>query len=258
MLGEGVDRWTRIPRQLQGENMNRLKNIHLATLIRFLCYFSTFAVIFVVFLRVLCLCGSHMVLKENCIIEWIEFFWLFLISVFLFGAARRTTEYSALFSILAFLPLIAGTRELDGVFDKVFKGAWVIPASAIAMVVLYRIFKSFGQLKAEILRFVQTQQMVFLGIGFFIVVIFSQLMGRQIVWRLILCEHYVRNVGRFVEEILEFLGYVILVIGSIECYLAAGANHRKDIRGSAIDTGQDIKVNGSPNKQIQPTLYTRG
>lgn len=61
--------------------------------------------------------------------------------------------------------------------------------------------------------------MVFLGVGFFIIVVFAQLCGQQSMWKVILEQHYQRNIGRFLEEILEFLGYIILITGSIECYL---------------------------------------
>ena len=115
-------------------------------------------------------------------------------------------------------------------FDYAFHGAWAIPAGAIALMIVRRAFKSFGQLKAETLRFIETQQVVFLGIGFFTLVIFAQFTGRQVVWRAILGEHYVRIAGRFAEEIFELLGYVILVIGSIECYVSAGADQPKALR----------------------------
>jgi hypothetical protein len=202
--------------------MNDLKNMQIKTLSRFLLYFAVFTIILVLLSLLLCRYGYGTGLREDGIIEWFEFLWLCISSLFLFLAARRTNEYASLFSVLWIIPLIAGIRELDAVFDSIFHGAWVIPAAAISMVVFYRIFKSFGQIKIEALRFTQTQQVVFLGIGFFIVVVFSRVCGEQAVWNSLLGEHYIRKVGRFIEEYLEFFGYVIIIIGSLECYLSSG------------------------------------
>jgi hypothetical protein len=217
--------------------MNGSKNIQTATLIRFSVYFTSFAVILFVILKMLSRYGLDLVLEENGIIEWLEFLWLILSSLFLFLAARRTNEYPVLYPILSLLPLIAGIRELDGPLDKIFHGAWMVPATILELTVLYRIIRSFGQFKAEALRFTQTQRMVFLGIGLFIVVVFAQLSGQQVVWLAILGEHYVRSVGRFVEELLEFLGYIILLIGTIECYISSGI-HRAGC--GAFDTSREV------------------
>ncbi|MBN2269635.1 MAG: hypothetical protein JXN61_03420 [Sedimentisphaerales bacterium] len=143
-----------------------------------------------------------------------------LSSLFLFLAARKSVQYSRLYAVLWLLPLAAATRELDAVFDEIlFHGAWAIPAWFILLVCLYRTFKSRSILKSEILEFAQTQQAVFLGLGFFIVAVFAQTFGQQAVMRAVFQEYYMRSIGGFIEEIIEFLGYVILVIGSFECYL---------------------------------------
>jgi hypothetical protein len=164
--------------------------------------------------------GYRAVLKEDGPIEWLEALWLLLSSLFLFLAARNSTKYARLFAVLWLLPLATAVRELDAVFDRtIFHGAWFIPAVFILSVAFYRAFKSRSILKSEILDFVQTQQAVFLGLGFFIVVAFAQLCGQQAVMRAVFQEHYLRSIGGFVEEVIEFLGYIILVVGSLECYL---------------------------------------
>jgi hypothetical protein len=94
-----------------------------------------------------------------------------------------------------------------------------IDSTTIAVAAFCRTFKSYSILKSESIDFAQTQQAVFLGLGFFIVAIFAQICGEQAVMRTVLHDNYQRSIGRFVEEIIEFLGYIIVVIGSLECYL---------------------------------------
>jgi hypothetical protein len=199
--------------------MNNLINSPKALFIRFLLYIVSAAVITGIAMLLLYNFGYQSVMGENGTVEWLEVVWLLTSSLFLFLAARKSTEYTRLFSILWLLPLIAIVRELDEILDKVFfHGAWMVPATLIALIVFYRVFKSYNILVPESLCFTQTQQAVFLGLGFFIVVIFAQLCGEQAVLKAIFRDDYQRHIGRFVEEILEFLGYIILDIGSLECY----------------------------------------
>ena len=164
--------------------------------------------------------GYRIVLEENGPIEWIEVVWLLLSSLFLLLGACNSTQYPRLFAVLWLLPLVAAVRELDGLFDDIFfHGSWFVPAVFIMILACYRASKSPGNLKSEFFEFVQTQQAVFLGLGFFSVVVFAQIFGRQVVMRAVFQEYYVRSIGRFIEEVIEFLGYIILVIGSLECYL---------------------------------------
>jgi hypothetical protein len=205
--------------------MNNFKRAQITKLIRFSLYFAVFAFFLFFILQTLILTRSQVMLKDNNIIEWTEFLWLTLSAFFLFLAAGRTKEFPVLYTILALLPVIAAVRELDAVFDQIFHGAWVIPATAVYLTIFYKVYKAFNQLKDEVLRFVQTQQVVFLGIGLFVIVIFAQFSGRQILWHAVLGQNYLRIVGRLVEELIELLGYFILLIGSIECYLSEWLNH---------------------------------
>lgn len=190
------------------------------TLVRFLLYFVGFSFLTGAAMLLLYWFGYRIVLRENGPIEWVEALWLLLSSLFLFLASRKSGKYARLFAVLWLLPLVAAARELDAVFDRiVFHGAWAIPAAFILLVGFYRIFKSHSILKLEVIEFAQTQQAVFLGLGFFIVAVFAQICGQQAIMRAVFQEHYLRSIGGFVEEIIEFLGYIILVIGSLECYL---------------------------------------
>jgi len=201
------------------------------TLGRFTLYFTVFTFITVAVELLLYRFGPIIVLRENGVVEWLEFLWLILCSVFLFLAARKTIDYAKLFSVLWLLPLIAAVRELDGITDKMFfHGSWIVPMVIITVVSVHRIVKNFNALGPEALRFMKTQQVVFLGIGFFTVVVFAQICGNQHVLKVSFREHYQRYIGRYIEEIIEFLGYIILVIGSIDCYLQSGKSaERQDL-----------------------------
>jgi succinate dehydrogenase hydrophobic anchor subunit len=196
------------------------KNRQVKTLIRLLSYFTGLLVILYIISQFFYHFEVEDILRENKTLEWLECLWLCISSLLLFLAARRTTKFPKLFAAFWLLPLIAVFRELDGELDKMlFHDSWVIPAATVSILVIYRISKSYETIKVESLLFMQTQQMIFLGTGFFIVAVFAQLCGQQSMWQVIMEEHYQRNIGRFLEEILEFLGYIILMVGSLECLL---------------------------------------
>lgn len=181
--------------------------------------------------------GYPAVLRENGPIEWLEAAWLLLSSLFLFLASRNSAQFARFFSVLWLLPLVGAIREMDRVFDEVFfHGAWFVPAVFIIVVLSYRISKSGGGLKTEFICFVQTQQAVFLGLGFFSVVVFAQIFGQQALMRAVFQEYYVRSIGGFIEEVIEFLGYIMLVIGSLECYLR-GHRFAREVKGPIYNEG---------------------
>jgi len=131
-------------------------------------------------------------------------------------------RYARLFAVLCLLPLVAATRELDRAFDKaLFQGAWAVPACFIVLLACYKAYRCRNTIKLEFVEFMQTQQAVFFGLGFFITVIFAQVFGQQAIMRAVFQQHYIRSIGGFIEEVFEFLGYIILVAGSLECYLRA-------------------------------------
>lgn len=196
------------------------------TFIRFSFYFFGIAVCVFLVLRLLIQFGFQILLKDNNIIEWTEFFWLFVSSIFLFLSARSTGAFRTLYGILWIFPVVAGIRELDVVFDQIFHGAWAVPAGFLYALILYRGYVNFPGLKKETLRFVHTQQIVFLGLGLFVVVFIAQFMGQKVLWHAMLGQSYQRIIGRFVEEFLEFFGYILILVGSVECYLDARADSK--------------------------------
>jgi len=192
------------------------------TLFRFLLYFAAFSLLSSVVGLLLRWFGYSTILRENGPVEWLEALWCLLCSLFLFLASRKSAQYARLFAVLCLLPLVAATRELDRAFDKaLFQGAWAVPACFIVLLACYKAYRCRNTIKLEFVEFMQTQQAVFFGLGFFITVIFAQVFGQQAIMRAVFQQHYIRSIGGFIEEVFEFLGYIILVAGSLECYLRA-------------------------------------
>ncbi len=63
----------------------------------------------------------------------------------------------------------------------------------------------------------------FWQVGFVSALIRAQLTIIENIWHTIFGDHYDRR-ARFFEELTEFPGYTLLVIGSIDCYLSERAN----------------------------------
>lgn len=203
--------------------------INTVTLMRYLGYGVVSTVILLVTMSIFYRQDGLYVLRENRFLETVQLGLLILAGFVLLNAACHTSQYSRFLMLLFLLILIAVIREMDGIFDQcIFHGSWAFIALLPVIAILCLIRRNPPRLLTEFNRFYCTQEMIFLGIGFYIVTIFSQLCGRQVVWRVILGEQYVREVGRYVEELLELLGYMLLTIGSLECYWNARKNQSRE------------------------------
>jgi hypothetical protein len=167
-----------------------------------------------------------LLLKEDGIVEWSQVAVL-LASCLLFGIARRFGAYGRLFACMQLLLVLAVVRELDGfLYHLITKGAWKIPFTLAALALLGIAWRSRSELKQQIPLFIQSPSFLWLFCGFVIVIFYAQIIGQREFWNLVLAVEDGSRVKRIVEEVSELLGYLLILIGSIEALRLARAARR--------------------------------
>jgi hypothetical protein len=121
---------------------------------------------------------------------------------------------------------MAFVRELDWVFDKVWHGFWVVPATLVLIAVACAVWP---RRKTFFDAFAREVTLPYWGVlcgGFGLVFIFSRLFGMRRNWMALLGSQLdyasVRNVRRLAEEGTELAGYALIFVASvfflISCY----------------------------------------
>ena len=138
------------------------------------------------------------------------------------------------FLILALLTC-ALVRESDTFLDYLADGLW----QAIVVLILIAVAAQLGLQRATL-----GPQIAWLGrhfscglmlAGFAIVMGFSRVFGRGVVWQQIMGTSYTKTIKYFAEESIELLGYALLTIGVVEFCVAASRrfhSHRPAIRSA--------------------------
>lgn len=166
--------------------------------------------------------GGESVMRENGVVEWLQVACLFFAALLLLLAGKRSTEYKELLGILCFLPVVALIRENDKLLETyVFADAWEVLVLTALIYPGYVLSRTFHIVSKQLNRFSYTQPFLCFVFGCFLIFAFSRLVGQQSLWQALLEERNHRSIGGFVEEIMELLGYCVLLIGSIECYIEA-------------------------------------
>lgn len=174
--------------------------------------------------------GGDLVMRENGIVEWGQVVCLLFAAIMLYCASNCTQDYKELFRVLLILPVIAIIRENDYLLETyVFDEAWEVFVTIGLIYLGYTLIRTFRSVSHQFTIFTHTQPFVCFVLGFFIVIVFSRIVGQQNLWRALLQERHHRMIGGFIEEIMEFLGYCILLIGALECYFEANRTSKKTV-----------------------------
>jgi hypothetical protein len=165
--------------------------------------------------------GDFIVFAENGPVEWMQLIFIFVsVALLLFDSFHNVCEFKQLFCAVAFLQLCAAAREMDLVFDNLIPVAgWKLPAVLCASVVIIIYWKSKDAFEEQVGYFIRTRSFTLLWCGFIIAVPYSQLVGHGKFLELLMGNDYMRDYKRVIEELGEFLGYLFIMIGSIEAVL---------------------------------------
>ncbi|MFO7936643.1 MAG: hypothetical protein R6V06_03445 [Kiritimatiellia bacterium] len=154
--------------------------------------------------------------REDSIVEWIQFSFLFLAAgMFLFAGVKNRT-HSALSYIIALFFLIACMRECDRFFDRLIcDGFWKIPVSVLVTAIITLIFLQTRNVIDSTRTVINWRAFGMLASGF-MVLLFSRIFGHNNFWSDLIGPKNQRTVLRVIEEGVEFLAYFIFLAGSVE------------------------------------------
>ena len=158
--------------------------------------------------------------KENGLWEWVEFSLLAASGAMFFVNARRNEIYTLILKLCGLFALFAAFRELDHFLDElVFEGAYKVINGAILALFVYLVWVNRWALTKTAASFTKTAPFYFLAAAV-LVVVYGEIIGQAELWKALMGDHYVRSVKRAVEELAEFMGYLLFFFGAVEtCFL---------------------------------------
>jgi len=160
--------------------------------------------------------GDIVLFKENGPIEWFQFGLLVVATAVFVRGALSMPDFRKLFFLLAAISAFAAIRELDVFLHRMIPGiGWKIgiPLILYALISAYR---NRECLKQQLSHFLASRAFAIVWAGFLVAVPFGQLIGHGAFLQLVMGDDYNRDYKRVIEEILEVMGYALLLIGSFE------------------------------------------
>lgn len=121
----------------------------------------------------------------------------------------------------AFAVLAAGfmgsmlVRELDAMWDLVFRGLWQLLVSMIAASCFIYALQDGRRAINALARFLVSRSGTGVTMGLVLLLFYSRLFGMTALWQGLLGDAYIRVFKNAVEECTELLGYTFILAGSL-------------------------------------------
>lgn len=127
--------------------------------------------------------------------------------------------------LLAFLTASL-IREQDSFLDDyVAEHAWKVLVTIVILPSITWVAIHRRRFAAELAEYSQTFSLGLFTAGFFTTYAFSRLYGRKEFWQAIMQEHYRDRIKSMAEEVVELLGYSLILFAMIELLLLARRMH---------------------------------
>ncbi|MFO7339024.1 MAG: hypothetical protein C0P65_004290 [Lysobacteraceae bacterium] len=123
-------------------------------------------------------------------------------------------------------------RELDAVWDLLFRGLWSLLVTAVAAAGLGYAVRHRRSTLAALARFLVSRSAAVMTVGLVLLLVYSRLFGMTSLWHGLLAEHYVRVFKNAAEECTELLGYT-LIMASALAYAAQRVRERRKADAAA-------------------------
>jgi len=154
-------------------------------------------------------------LRENRWLEWAQIALLAAISAALL--TWRTGPRRPLARLLAGAALVALARELDSLLEgALFEHAHSVLMAIVGLATIVVVWRDRARIAPELAAFVGRAGFYLMGFGATLLIVYAQVLGQRDLWRLLAEEDLLSEAKRFVEEGLEFMGYVLIGCGVVE------------------------------------------
>lgn len=159
--------------------------------------------------------------SEQSIIEISQDFALALMITIAAWAALKKPEWRELFIAIATVAAMMLIREQNNWFKtELFRGAWQIAVFSVLAGSSIWLLPRRAVLAAQLKRILTTQQAATGAIGLFILLIFSRLFGKKVIWENVLGEGFIYSAKMVIEESVELLGYSLMLAALINLTVA--------------------------------------
>lgn len=148
------------------------------------------------------------------------FFVLFILYLVL---GYKWREIQPVSNIVSIFFLISFFREFNFLAID-----WSYPALIALAVLIWLVVRDFKKIKAATIRFFSVPASSWLLAGFLTTYIFSRLMGRSKLWRLMYKDETYRLAKAGTEEGIELMGDTLMLIGAIEFFIYYRVMKKKD------------------------------
>lgn len=129
-------------------------------------------------------------------------------------------------------------RELDAVWDLLFRGLWSIMVAGVAAGSLGYALRHRQSTLAAIARFLRSRASTVMTIGLVLLLIYSRLFGMTALWEGLLADNYVRVFKNAAEECTELLGYTLVMASALTYAAQRLRERRKALAGGRVQATQ--------------------
>ncbi len=160
------------------------------------------------------------VFSEGSPLEWTQFGLLASTALLLGVKARRYPAFREVLGLLAVAAALGSIRELDAYFDRLIPLlGWKLPFFGLALPALVLVWRRRETVLRQLTVFAAHRSFAFMWCAFILAAPFGQMIGHGTFLQDLLGEDYRRPMKRIIEESAETLGYVWVLLASIDWLL---------------------------------------
>lgn len=163
--------------------------------------------------------------RDDGPLELAELVAIVLTAVLLFLLAREREHIASILRVMGAFALMAAARELDNLtLELGWRHAYKVLALPAAAYAAWLLVAKRSVLGRELITFARSPGFTLIATGFFVVVIYSQILGQKVLWQAVVGADAYRPVKDLVEEASELLGYLLIAFGAAEACLNGDAD----------------------------------
>lgn len=158
--------------------------------------------------------------SEQSIIELSQDAALTLIIVIAGATAYCNRAWRELFVVIAAVAVMMLIREQNNWFKgNLFSGAWQLGVLSVLLLLGLYLIPRFKHFSEQMVSICQNRYAATGFIGLFILLVFSRLFGRKVIWEGVLGNNFIYSAKMVIEESIELLGYSLILVAVIKLAL---------------------------------------
>jgi len=184
--------------------------------VRYLVFTAMIFATILVIIHISSIYGADL-FSEGSPLEWFHVIIMALASAVFFRSVRAAPYFGAVSLLLAHLPLLAVTRELDTFFKALIPYlGWQLPFYLVFASGVFHFWRKRSEIFAQLPVLCVHRAFALMWSGLMIAIPFAQLVGHGPFLQALFGEDYERPMKRVIEEVSETVGYIIILMAAID------------------------------------------